>query len=60
MADGKKPPLGVMPARIWRIKRIQDITRAINEYAESENPSTAIQWCNELKQLLTELAMKES
>lgn len=56
----KKPPLGVMPAEIWREQmgllvrdRQRDLARAIHEYL-SEDLSPKQEWINELNDLLNQ------
>jgi hypothetical protein len=55
-----KPPLGVMPQRIWKEQRIMDLSRAIHEYAGLSNlagdPGLLVKWSAELLQLTSELA----
>jgi len=47
-----KPPVGVMPARIWRTKRVQELLAAIQRQNEHAFPVHGIEmvagWCREL------------
>jgi len=51
-----KPPLGVMPKEIYEITRIQDITRALYDYAYDEeimkHLDPMIKWSKELSDRL--------
>lgn len=49
----KKPPLGIMPEKIWEEKRIADLSRAIydhtnNGYALDVYFNSIKSWCDEL------------
>jgi len=48
----EKPPLGVMPERLWKERRISDLIRAIGEYADDPNRKPKPEWCLELADLL--------
>jgi hypothetical protein len=54
-----KPPLGVMPQRIWKEKRIAELARAITEYTSAPDAPFAstptVPWVAELLQLVSEL-----
>ena len=47
----KKPPLGVMPRRIWVEKRCDELIRAIHEY-KTEGLSVNFEWLVELSEHL--------
>jgi hypothetical protein len=47
-----KPPLGVIPQKIWKEHRIQELTRAIYEYASLGNYILIMPWVEELRELL--------
>jgi hypothetical protein len=47
-----KPPLGVIPQKIWKEHRIQELTRAIYEYASVGNYILIMPWVEELRELL--------
>lgn len=52
-----KPPLGVMPKWLHTEKRIQDLTRALNDYAIhgiKDNKALMLEWAKELTDLLKE------
>lgn len=52
-----KPPLGVMPRWLHNEKRIQDLTRALNDYAIhsiKDNKALMLEWTKELTELLEE------
>ena len=51
-----KPPLGVMPQRIWKEQRIAELTRAIRAYSEAYFTDEVVKWAAELLQLTSELA----
>lgn len=54
-----KPPLGVMPQRIWKEQRIAELARAITEYTSAPDAPFAstptVPWAAELLQLVSEL-----
>lgn len=54
-----KPPLGVMPQRIWKEKRIAELARAITEYEAAPGApfagTSTVPWATELLQLVSEL-----
>lgn len=55
--DNLRPPLGVMPKWLCNEKRIQEITRALNEYANFDipgNKKSMLEWAKELVKLLEE------
>ena len=48
-----KPPLGVMPEKLFEETRVHDLAKAINDYVEheslnNENMNSIILWCEEL------------
>lgn len=55
----KKPPIGIMPERIWKQKRAEELTEAIARYVSArvyENAErTVIAWCHELESLVRDL-----
>ena len=56
----RRPPLGVMPHRIWVWKRCLELMRAILQYevpndeTDADNKSVPIEFVAELKKLLTD------
>ena len=47
----QKPPIGVMPNRIYEMNRIRDLTRALYEYAQYDiknNTAIMLEWVEEL------------
>lgn len=52
--DAVRPPLGVTPRFIWIEKRIDDLARAIHEYAEFGRYEPIPKWTKELNELLVE------
>lgn len=50
----KKPPLGVVPRRIWLVERRNELRRAIIDYVEADVP-VVLEWCEELDQITKEL-----
>ena len=55
----EKPPIGIMPERIWKQKRAEELTEAIARYVSArdyENAErTVIAWCHELEGLVPDL-----
>lgn len=49
-----KIPLGVMPRKIWLEKRIEDLARAIHEYAQTSDWDRLLGWTIELEDLLNQ------
>ena len=53
-----KPPLGVMPERIWRVKRMRDLGRAVHEYllkVKGDGDEQVVrEWVEELERLLVD------
>lgn len=47
----RKPPLGLMPAHIWRAKRIAEIMRAVIRYEDANVPPPH-EWIDELREHL--------
>jgi hypothetical protein len=47
----RKPPLGLMPAHIWRARRISEIMRAFVRY-EDAGATTPYEWADELREHL--------
>jgi hypothetical protein len=50
-----KLPLGVMPKRVYNEKRVQELTRALNDYANyniKANKELMLEWTKELTELL--------
>lgn len=54
-----KPPIGIMPEKLWRLKRCQELTEAINRYLIDDdlNFKLVLEWAVELKSHL--YAMKD-
>ena len=50
-----KPPLGVIPQRLWKEKRIAELARAIGDYALNGHTAKTIEWSAELLQLASEI-----
>lgn len=46
-----KPPLGIMPHKIWVELRVQDLLEAMKRYSES-NMVIPREWIEELQQLI--------
>ena len=56
MADGNMLPLGIMPTRIWKMKRAQDLAKAINRYTANNSYEKCVAvWCLELAQLIIDI-----
>ena len=59
MSEKGKPPIGLMPKKIWRHNRMEDLVLAIdryvgNGYINGVFGESVIKWCDELKQLILE------
>lgn len=48
----QKPPMGVMPQKLWLEDRIQELTRVMHEYARINNFEPLQKWLCELEQRL--------
>lgn len=62
--DGKfyaKPPIGIMPHKIWLELRIQELSKALTRYATKigEDKKCMIEWSEELTMLLNEYFKEE-
>lgn len=55
----QKPPLGITPKYIYEIHRVQEICRALNDYAQSDllinYYDLMLEWTDELKEKLDSL-----
>lgn len=49
-----KPPIGVMPRKLWLETRIQDLGRAIYEYTQAKIYEPVNEWLEELQGLVEE------
>lgn len=47
-----KPPIGVMPRKLWLEIRIQDLHRAVNEYIQAGIFEPVDGWLKELSELI--------
>jgi len=47
-----KPPVGVIPRKLWLETRIQDLVRAINEYTQAGIREPVAEWSKELVELI--------
>lgn len=47
-----KPPLGVMPKKIWELQRISDLKDAIDRYANAQI-NIPIEWIEEYNDLVS-------
>ena len=58
----EKPPIGIVPERIWKQKRAEELTKAISRYVSERHygnsEHTIIAWCHELEGLVRDLANK--
>ncbi len=51
LGEVRKPPLGIIPEYYFERSRIQDLARAIHEYAEDcRQGENLVQWVDELKE----------
>lgn len=50
----EKPPIGIIPKKIWIEQRINEIRRAVNEYINA-GMRVNVEWIEEYNQLLKEL-----
>ena len=48
-----KKPVGIMPERIWKLHRIEDLKKTIYRYLEANEPPLA-EWYIELDGLIRE------
>lgn len=53
-----KPPLGVIPKKIWKKQRLEELRGAVERYLEA-NQRIPIEWIEEYNQLLDDIR-KES
>jgi hypothetical protein len=44
----KKPPIGIIPERLWRKSRVSDLVEAIERYSAASLPAN-LEWAQELK-----------
>lgn len=58
-SEEQKPPIGIMPERIWKQKRAEELTQAIARYVFAreyrDTRRTIITWCHELESLVRDL-----
>jgi hypothetical protein len=47
-----KPPVGVIPRKLWLETRIQDLVRAINEYTQAGIREPVYEWSKEMIELI--------
>ena len=50
----EKPPLGIIPEKLWKEQRLEDINNAIKRYIDA-NVTIQRQWIEERNKLLLEL-----
>ena len=50
----KKPEIGIVPERIWKAKRAEDLKATIIRYV-SNNMITPAEWITEYNKLITDL-----
>ena len=50
-----KPPVGIMPERIWKLHRLEDLKKTIYRYIEANEPPL-VEWYIELDKLIREVA----
>jgi len=51
----EKPPLGIMPARLWRETRMQGLAAAIERRTRAGLfDETVVRWCDELTGMIRE------
>ena len=50
----ERPPLGLIPHRIWVCKRIVEILDALKRYGEEKKPAP-VEWTDELWSLVDEM-----
>lgn len=57
--EEQKPPIGIMPERIWKQKRVEELAQAIARYVSAreykDSQRTIIAWCHELESLVRDL-----
>lgn len=51
----EKPKLGVMPERIWKEKRLEDLRRVIGEAISDRNRIVPAEWTDEFNRLLVDI-----
>lgn len=51
-----KPPIGLVPKDIWKLRRLKDIKEAIERYLE-DGREIPMEWISEFNQLLNEPKM---
>lgn len=50
----EKPPLGLMPERIWKLHRLGDVKEAMLRYIDA-NIQVPVEWSNEYRELIKEV-----
>lgn len=58
MEHYKKPPRGLMPERIWKLHRFEDVTEAIQRYLDA-GLVVPDEWLDEYKRLKNELGLDQ-
>ena len=54
MQEVKKPELGIIPEQIWKEKRVDELTKAIERYCNVQKPIPE-KWIEEYNKLTSEL-----
>jgi hypothetical protein len=54
MPDAPKPPIGLMPRKLWLERRLADVFAAIDRYMAA-GVRVQPEWCDERDQLTLEL-----
>jgi hypothetical protein len=52
-ADGVKPPMGIMPERMWKMDRAVELMKCIGRYEALG--TSRVEWWDELRRLLNEV-----
>lgn len=56
MKHYEKPPIGLMPERIWKLHRFEDVTAAIRRYSDAGRVIPD-EWLDEYRRLKNELGL---
>ena len=59
MSKATKPPLGVMPRKLWLEHRAQELSRAIHEHVMARRYDPLAEWLDELGPVFHELLQIE-
>ncbi len=51
----ERPPMGATPKKIYELKRVQELSKAIYDYSHSDRYRTMIKWAEELVDRLHDL-----